>query len=298
MQIINNSLDSIIQVFKAAGIGDLSRLPDSHDARAMFCKQFNILGRALRAAKVQGFTFDQVHYECVDFLTGELLMADCKLTEEIYDTLMTRYNELPRSEGGMRGDRALPFDIDPTLATLDTTRVDRDYVNQFFQNFVASVNEGKGEDQINAALNDLHSAYPHLAAADQPIVDRVVSGIWDGTREIHVGWTCTDYVNHVKEEDFRARLSAAASRFGVDAEKLSKLVKLHPTAESINEYGRFDDIMDEVDPAQAKQALAQLSGIKVRGKDVMRTVDAVLRRFVIEGGCDLAATVKDELDVS
>lgn len=167
-----------------------------------------------------------------------------------------------------------------------------------FLKFVASVNEGKGEDQINAALNDLHSAYPHLAAIDQPIADRVVSGIWDGTREIHVGWTCTDYVNHVKEEDFRAQLSAAASRFGVDAEKLSKLVKLHPTAESINEYGRFDDIMDEVDPAQAKQALAQLSGIKVRGKDVMRTVDAVLRRFVIEGGCDLAATVKDELDVS
>ena len=298
VQIINDALDSIIQVFKAAGIGDLSRLPDSHDAQAMFCKQFNILGRALRAAKVQGFTFDQVHYECVDFLTGELLKADCKLTEEIYDTLMTRYNELPRSEGGMRGDRALPFDIDPTLATLDTTRVDRDYVDQFFQNFVSSVNEGKSEDQINAALNDLHSAYPHLAAADQPIVDRVVSGIWNGTREIHVGWTCTDYVNHVKEEDFRAQLSAAANRFGVDADKLSKLVKLHPTAESINEYGRFDDIMDEVDPAQAKQALAQLSGIKVRGKDVMRTVDAVLRRFVIEGGCDLAATVKDELDVS
>ena len=115
VQIINNSLDSIIQVFKAAGIGDLSRLPDSHDARAMFCKQFNILGRALRAAKVQGFTFDQVHYECVDFLTGELLMADCKLTEEIYDTLMTRYNELPRSEGGMRGDRRCRLISTPRL---------------------------------------------------------------------------------------------------------------------------------------------------------------------------------------
>lgn len=297
VQTMNDALASILQVFKSAGIGNLSRLPKSLDAQAMFCKQFNILGRALRAAKIQGFAFGQSHYECIDFLTGEQSEADCELTEETYATLVARYDELPRANRGMKTDGSIPFDIDPTLATLDTTRVDKDYVNQFFQNFVTSVNDKKQEDQIEAALDDLHNSYPYLAAADQPIVDRVVSGIQNGTMEIREDWTCTDYINHVREKDFCTQVSAAAERFGVDGKKLNDLVRKHPTTETINEYGRFDDLMTSIDPTRVKQALTQLSGRKVKSKDVMRTADAVLRRFVVEGGCNIAAAIKDELDM-
>lgn len=292
---INSAAEAIMRVFEAAGVPGLSRLPEGDEARAMFCKEFNELSRALRAARVQGFTFAQAFYECDDFLTGEHQEAECFLSEETYEAMRLRYAELPRDGRGASGSDDVPYDIDATLATVDTVTVDRRYVDRFFQSFVESVNAGKSEEEVQAALDGLHSAYPHLPVEDQQVVERAVSAIWDGELEIHEGWECNDYVNHIRDQDFKAQLRAAASRFGVDPAKLEALVRLKPDEGQINEHGRFDDLMAGVDVARSKAALEAITGEKVKGKDVMRTVDAVMREFVFNNGCDVSEVVLREL---
>lgn len=295
IETINSALSAIAKLFETAGVPDFSRLPDSDSDKAMFCKQFTELGCALRASQVQGFTFEEAHYECEDFLTGETRTADCELAEEVYETLKLRYSELPKQSP--RGKNPVSgFDIDPTLAVLDTTRIDRDYVNKYFQTAVKSIDEGKPEEDIQNALDDLHSAYPHLPADEQSIVERVIAGIRTGELETHDSWTCADYTNHIREKDFRKQVDAAAGKFGIKGEKLSELVSMHPSADNINEYGRFDDILADIDIPRAKQALETMSGHEVKTKDVKRTVDAILRRFILKNGCDITAAVKEELE--
>ena len=56
-------LREILMVFEAAGVGDLSKLPASQEARRKFAKEFVELNEFLEAAKVQGFTWGQDTYE-------------------------------------------------------------------------------------------------------------------------------------------------------------------------------------------------------------------------------------------
>ena len=291
---VNEALSSIRSVFHAAGIDDLSRLPDNDDAVAMFCKEYNVMGRALRAARVQGFTFEETHYECDDFLTGEHLSADCELDEGTHNVLTLRYLEVRRETAGP-GSRAVGFDIDPSLATLDTKTIDRDYVNRFFQVAVRAISDGSDEQAVRAALDELHSAYPNLSREDQEAVDRAISMIRAGTLAVNEGWECNDYVNHIRALDYGKQVDAAAERFGVDAGRLRELVALHPAADAINDHGRFDELMATTDKAKARAALSSISGHPVKGKDVMRTVDAVLREFILEGGCNVTESVMREL---
>ena len=53
--------------------------------------------------------------------------------------------------------------------------------------------------------------------------------------------------------------------------------------------------MATVDKERARAALAGIVGHPVKGKDVMRTVDAVLRTFVLEGGCNVTEAARGEL---
>lgn len=295
VEMMNASLAEITAIFEAEGIEDFSRLPGSDASKKMFGKQFNIMSRALRAAMVQGFSFDEAHYECEGFPTGKRMSADCELDEETYRVLLVRYGELDKGKGG-DGGKSAGFDVDPELAVLGSESIDKDYVNQFFRSFLISVNDGKPEEEITAALEALHSTYPHLSAADQADAERAVSGIRRGTLEVHMDWTCMDYVSHVREMDFQKQAAALADGFGVYAGDLAALVRARPDADDINEYGRFDELVAKVDAQRARRTLETLSGRAVKAKDVMPAVDAVLRRFVLENGCDVAQAVREEVE--
>ena len=126
-------------------------------------------------------------------------------------------------------------------------------------------------------------------------MDHVVAGIRSGKVEIRDGWSWFDYVNHLREKKFREQVEMTAKCFGVDAAKLSSLVRQKPSEEDVNEYGRFDELLADLDRDQARRSLERLSGHEVKAREVVRVADSVLRRFVVEGGCDLREAAKEEL---
>lgn len=294
VETINEAANTIKRVFEEAGIPDLSRLPEPDEAKAMFAKEFGVLSRALRAAKVQGFTFGETHYTCETFGSEETQEADCTLDRDTYEALCLRYAELGKKKG-KGADPSAPFDVDPSLAVLDTKRIDKDYIGSLFAGCAQVIERNGSEDEFEAALDKLHSAYPRLSTEDQEGLNRVVYGLKAGEIAAVPDWDWTDYINHIRKTDLENRLTAAASRLGVDRDKLAELAHARPTTDTINEYGRFDDLLAGTDRQRAHAALEQLSGAEVRPRDTMRIVDAVLRRLVLEG-CDIAKAVREECE--
>ena len=57
--------------------------------------------------------------------------------------------------------------------------------------------------------------------------------------------------------------------------------------ESLNEFGRFDKLIDSLDTARAREYFSALEGAPIPAFKVRMRADNLLRRFVLEGGFDL-----------
>lgn len=57
--------------------------------------------------------------------------------------------------------------------------------------------------------------------------------------------------------------------------------------DSLNEFGRFDKLIDSLDAARAREYFSALEGVPIPAFKVRIRADNLLRRFVLEGGFDL-----------
>lgn len=134
-------LQEILMVFEAAGVGDLSKLPASQEARRKFAKEFIELNKFLEAAKVQGFTWEQDTYEFEEEPEeGEprdkSFFVQPVIDERTYLILVQRYKEL-FTGGGDPGDAPeAPYELDGHITEIDTGLIDSDYMNANFEKWL------------------------------------------------------------------------------------------------------------------------------------------------------------------
>ena len=64
-------------------------------------------------------------------------------------------------------------------------------------------------------------------------------------------------------------------------------MKMCPTAENINEFGRFEELMATADRSRAKAYFEALEGRPLPPFKINIHLDTLLRRFVVEGGFDI-----------
>lgn len=62
---------------------------------------------------------------------------------------------------------------------------------------------------------------------------------------------------------------------------------LHVTDANINEFGRFDALMQTVDKSVAKKYFEQLEGKIIPMPRVQIKVDALLRKFILSDGFEI-----------
>jgi type I restriction enzyme R subunit len=75
--------------------------------------------------------------------------------------------------------------------------------------------------------------------------------------------------------------------FGLDQALLMKMMNTGVSETTINEYGRFDELKNSVDKAQAKAYFEQQEGGSVSAFKVNMNVGKVLQRFILAGGFDV-----------
>lgn len=285
---MNFIFSQIKDVYEQAGVPNFEKLPTALVERKKFAELFSKFNEYLEAAKVQGFTWRELDYEFSDEETGELTRIRVELDETTYLILAKRYKEL---SGDGIGPTLIdtPYDIQGYLTTIDTDKIDTDYMNSRFEKFMKLLyQEGTSQEELRKAEDELHKTFATLSQEEQKYANIFLHDLQSGDVQPEAGMTfrdyTTQYVAQAKDDQIH-RLASQA--LGLDEEKLREMMSLFITEDNINEFGRFDALKATIDKSKAKAYFEAISGRKIPLPIVNMRADKLLRDFILEGGFDI-----------
>lgn len=283
-------LREILMVFEAADVGDLSRLPDSQEARRKFAKEFVELNEFLEAAKVQGFTWEQDTYE----FEGELgedgrsrgsYFVQPVIDERTYLILVQRYKELFSGGGGPGCAPDVPYELDGHITEIDTGLIDSEYMNSNFEKWLKCLQQN--DELLDAARKELHRSFASLSQDEQRFAELFLHDVERGDVVPEKGMTLRDYITSYAHRAKNAQVERVVEALGVDGELLAAMVALDLTESNMNEFGRFDNLKDSVDKARAKAFFELKEGAVLPPFKVNTRAAALLKKFILQGGFDI-----------
>jgi type I restriction enzyme R subunit len=267
---LNSLFDEISIVFHNAGISNFEKVPEETAERAKFVSLFNEFNDYLEAVKIQGFKWENAE------------KLGMHLDENTYLILALRYKELASSGGG-GGISGVPFDITGHLTQIDTGRIDSDYMNSRFDKYLKILHTPGSSEELEEALNNLHKTFGILTAEDQKYANLFLHDIQSGDVQVEEGKTLRDYITEYQSQAKNDQIHKLADVLGLDEKKLRTLMNLSVTTANINEYNRFNDLLDTVDKAKARAYFEKIEGSTIPQFKVNIKVDELLRNFVLSG---------------
>ena len=289
--LMDTRLQEILMVFDAAHVGDLSKLPESQEARRKFAKEFVELNEFLEAAKVQGFTWEQDTYEFKKepkegAQHSESIFVQPIIDERTYLTLVQRYKELfaSRSDASDSAPDA-PYELDGHITEIDTGLIDSDYMNSNFEKWLKCLEQD--DEGLAAAREELHRSFASLSQDDQRFAELFLHDVERGDATLKEGMTLRDYITSYAHKAKNAQVERVVEALGINGELLTAMTALDLTEANINEFGRFDNLKDSVDKSRAKAFFEQKEGKSLPLFKVNTRAAALLKRFILEGGFDI-----------
>lgn len=285
---MNFLFEQIKDVFEQAGIMNFESIPPEKEECKKFAELFRNFNDYLEAAKVQGFTWKQLEYSITDEKTGEVHNINMALDETTYLILVKRYKELFEPGHGP-GNDDVPYDIDGYLTTIDTDKIDSDYMNSRFEKYLKLLHAvGTGAEELSKAEDELHKTFATLSQEEQKFANIFLHDIQSGDVNVTPGKTFKEYVieyaSRAKDDQIH---HLAEYALGLDEIMLRNLMAQHVTDDNINEFGRFDALKATVDKARAKAYFEAITGMKLTVPKVNIRVDSLLRDFILKGGYDI-----------
>ncbi|MFA9559865.1 type I restriction endonuclease subunit R [Evansella sp. AB-rgal1] len=284
---LNQLFDDISAVFSEAGIDNFEQLPDEDTAKGKFANLFRTFNDYLEAAQIQGFSWDKMKYDCVIENGESEKTIEVKCDEQTYNILVLRYKELLSGGGGGTTVDDVPFEIDYTIIEKDTVRIDHEYLDSRFDKFVKLTSIKASKQEIENALNDLHKYFATLTEEQQKYANMVIHDLQNGDLIPGSNKTFIDYINEYQANTENDRIHYLATAFGLDEVVLRKLMNFKVTENNLNEYGRFANLLSSVDKRKAREWLEKKHGTKLKPFEVIQQTDALIRKFVLEGGFDI-----------
>jgi type I site-specific deoxyribonuclease, HsdR family len=291
IECINTLFTEITDVFNSAGIDDFSKLPEEVVEKKKFAEVFRELNNYLEAAKIQGFDWSKDSYEFENPETGETDTVTAKLDEQMFYVLAQRYKELfEREPGGEEESKStdMPYEIDGYLTTIDTAKIDSDYMNSRFEKYLKLLNDcGKGSEDLRAAENELHKTFAFLSQEEQKYANLFLHDIQSGDVVPEEGKTLRDYITEYMTRAKDAQVVNLADIFGLDENKLTDLMASEVSEANLNEYGRYESLKATVDRGKAKRFWETVEGHSIIPPKVNMKTDTLLRRFILSGGFEI-----------
>lgn len=104
------------------------------------------------------------------------------------------------------------------------------------------------------------------------------------------GETCRDRITNYRADAKNEQIRKLVSAFGLDEGKLKKIMHSGVTDQNLNQYGRFDELLNTVDKTKAKrffegQEVAAIQQFKVNMKSA-----ELLKDFILTGGFEFDET--------
>lgn len=285
---MNRLFAQISDLFNGAKIENFSKLPDDTSERNKFVKLFNELNEYFSAAKVQGFSWGKTRYEFIDRETNRPCSVKVIIDEYTYNTLVKRYQELHSDTGAGNNEDDAPYDLDGYITTIDTDKIDSDYMNSRFVKYIkTSRQENISEEEKQQARNELHKTFANLSQEEQKVANILLHEMQREDFVYEEGKTFREYISDYLFRKHDARIHVLASVFGLDEKMLHSMMNLHLTTQNINEFGRYDALKNTIDKQKAKLYFESLEGKRLIPPKVSVKADNLLREFIISGGFDI-----------
>ncbi len=291
---MNFIFGEIRKVFRHAGIQNFEKNPEEPAECRKFAELFRKFHNYLEAAQIQGFTWKQLQYSFVDEESGKRQEILLELDETTYLILVKRYKELMKS-GPPGGGTEIPFDMDGYITTIDTQKIDSDYMNSQFEKYMKVLfQDGASAEEIQKAEDELHQTFATLSQEEQKYADIFLHDIQRGDITVVQGKTMKEYIIEYMARAKDDQIHRVAQYvLGLDEQLLRKMMSSHVTEENINEFGRLDELKATVDRERAQAYFEAITGTKMPIPKVNIKVDKLLRDFILNGGYDLE--IPDEI---
>ena len=285
---------------------DWSRLPEDKEKCAQFVKLFNALNRNLQAAQIQGLKWEQLPK--VSTKDGERLSSpDQQSTSAVQDTgdraadsefflgerifvfLLQRYKELARTvEDNERQKRPddVPYDLESHIISIDTGKIDADYMNSRFAKFYKRLLDKAEESQIAEARQELHQSFAYLSKEEQKAAYLFLSDIESGDVQCDPDKTFSDYITEYMQRDYDDNVHDFAEKLGLDEPKLRALLNQRLEPKRIDGDPLFKELKSNCNWVQAKVFLEQYEGrpLKPPKPKVTALIHKYLREFLLSDG--------------
>ncbi len=270
---INECFRTIKKIFETAEIKGFMELPESEEACAQFAKEFNKLCGLRDMARVQDFRWDQSEYK-----VDEKKTIKVEITFEDFSALLQRYNDLlkPRAPG----EPTPPYDLDPHITVIETEKINTEYMNSLFTRYLTVRRTEKDIQVIKKALEEVSMSFAFLSKTDQKYANLFIHDVESGELNPNPTMTLRDYITEYRHRAEDTKTRRLAELFGFDIEKL-KLVLAIP-GDNINEYGKYDELVNGTDIGLAIKYFSEKSGGHVKAKDAVRFRKELLNKFRID----------------
>lgn len=278
---MNTKFAEISYLFEQVGIQNFARLPEEVELKGRFAILFRNYNSYLEAAKVQGFNWNQSIYSIPDGGTIEL-----NHTEHQYNTLVQRYKELFTSTGGGNGGNTdLPYEIEPHITEIDTSKIDDDYMNRNFQRYVKALSQPNiTEQELTELLNELSTSFTSLSQEEQRFAEILMHDVQSGSITLESGKSFRDYITDYMTTEKDKKIIAVIEALGMDENLFRQMLDLHLTEQNIDEFGRFTNLKNSVNKAKAKAFFEERTGNTLATFKVNIEIHNFLKEFILTNG--------------
>ena len=278
---LNTIFTDIEQLFKSTGIENFEKLPEDKETCGQFAKLFKQFNEHLEAAKIQGFNWNTLTYH-FDAKGADEPLFQVVIDEQTYLILALRYKELFSEGGSGGGGGSVPFEIDGYLTEIDTDKIDSDYMNSRFTKYLKALHDSEKTISVEEALNELHKSFAALTHDEQRIANIFLHDVQRGDVKLQEAKSFRDYITEYQFKAKEDEIHAISTSFGLDESKLRQLISAHVNENNINEFARFDALLNTVDKTKAKQYFEQEDGKSIPPFKVNVKVAAFLKEFVLK----------------
>lgn len=160
-------------------------------------------------------------------------------------------------------------------------------MNSRFEKYLKALQSDAPAEVIEQTLNELHKTFASLSQEEQKFANIFLRDVERGDAKIEEGKTLQDYIAEYQVNAKNDQIHRFAVALGVDEGKLRTIMALHVTESNINEYGRFNALVETVDKAVAKHYFETTEGQPVPSFKLSMKINAILRKFILSDGFEV-----------
>lgn len=308
---MNQIYSELEDLFNSDGITNFSEIPKEKESRRKFVKLYNEFNKYLNAAIIQGYTPKEDNSILDDNDKSEVLIKlnmksilsieeNKDKKEEIYinqmllkspitkssiNALNQRYRELDKHQKQHPED--VPYNIDGSIIEIDDGKIDSDYMNSKFTKFLKVLKQPNySKKELEEALNNLHKSFASLSQSKQKFANILIHDIESGDIIIDSNKTFMDYITEYETKVENDQVKKISNAFGLDENKLRLIISSVVNENNINEFGRFDKLIETVDITKAKETLEKVYSKELKNYEVNLEVYEILRKFILDDEFD------------